>query len=329
MARRERAERAATPPRHRGGVNTALLTLAVIALLAALPVAVWLDLRELTARISRQQAYDTGTIITDIRTLYANDVVGRIQAVASTSTPTQVVPNYHDIPGAIPIPATFSIALGNLITGRDTAIRYDFVSDFPFAMRDPYQLTDFQKSSLDAFRADPQLKSLETQSGGALDPVVEVAFPIRMGDACVACHNSRADSPKRDWKVGDVRGVQAVTIAHPVDLSIWSFKYLLSYFAVAAAAGVCIVVLQRRQSRQISAMNRDLSETNNFLATVSMKISKYLSPQIYKSIFSGERDVKINTERKKLTIFFPTSRISPPPPSTCSRRSSRRCSTNI
>ena len=35
-----------------------------------------------------------------------------------------------------------------------------------------------------------------------------------------------------------------------------------------------------------------------------MKISKYLSPQIYKSIFSGEKDVVISTERKKLTIFF-------------------------
>ena len=35
-----------------------------------------------------------------------------------------------------------------------------------------------------------------------------------------------------------------------------------------------------------------------------MKISKYLSPQIYKSIFSGQKDVTIATERKKLSIFF-------------------------
>ncbi len=35
-----------------------------------------------------------------------------------------------------------------------------------------------------------------------------------------------------------------------------------------------------------------------------MKLAKYLSPQIYKSIFSGEQDVAIATERKKLTIFF-------------------------
>ena len=35
-----------------------------------------------------------------------------------------------------------------------------------------------------------------------------------------------------------------------------------------------------------------------------MKLAKYLSPQIYKSIFSGQKDVAITTERKKLTIFF-------------------------
>src|SRR5688500_15180693 len=62
--------------------------------------------------------------------------------------------------------------------------------------------------------------------------------------------------------------------------------------------------MQRRQSHQIRAMNKELTSANDFLASVSMKISKYLSPQIYKSIFSGQRHVKINTERKKLTIFF-------------------------
>jgi len=31
---------------------------------------------------------------------------------------------------------------------------------------------------------------------------------------------------------------------------------------------------------------------------------RYISPQVYKSIFSGQKDVTIHTERKKLTIFF-------------------------
>jgi len=33
-------------------------------------------------------------------------------------------------------------------------------------------------------------------------------------------------------------------------------------------------------------------------------LSRYLSPQVYDSIFSGERDVSVVTERKKLTVFF-------------------------
>ena len=34
------------------------------------------------------------------------------------------------------------------------------------------------------------------------------------------------------------------------------------------------------------------------------KLSKYFSPQVYDSIFTGELDVKINTTRKNLTVFF-------------------------
>ena len=62
--------------------------------------------------------------------------------------------------------------------------------------------------------------------------------------------------------------------------------------------------MQRRQALLINDMTRELEQANNFLASLSMKISRYISPQIYKSIFSGQREVAIHTERKKLTIFF-------------------------
>ncbi len=47
-----------------------------------------------------------------------------------------------------------------------------------------------------------------------------------------------------------------------------------------------------------------LSETNRKLEGLSVKLSKYLSPQIYDSIFSGQQAAEISTQRKKLTIFF-------------------------
>ena len=37
---------------------------------------------------------------------------------------------------------------------------------------------------------------------------------------------------------------------------------------------------------------------------LTTKLSKYLSPQVYQSIFSGKQNVKIEAYRKKLTIFF-------------------------
>ena len=43
---------------------------------------------------------------------------------------------------------------------------------------------------------------------------------------------------------------------------------------------------------------------NEMLEQLSNKLSKYLSPQVYQSIFSGEQDVTLTSKRKKLTIFF-------------------------
>jgi adenylate cyclase len=125
-----------------------------------------------------------------------------------------------------------------------------------------------------------------------------------MGPACVSCHNSHPESPKRDWKVGDVRGIQELSITQPIAANLFSFKYLLAYFALAAISGVSFLLLQRRQAEQIKGMNRELEQNNDFLASLSLKISRYIPPQVYKSIFSGQKDVTIHTERKKLTIFF-------------------------
>ncbi len=40
------------------------------------------------------------------------------------------------------------------------------------------------------------------------------------------------------------------------------------------------------------------------LKSLSHKLSKYLSPQVYSNIFEGKKEVKLETSRKKLTIFF-------------------------
>jgi adenylate cyclase len=270
-------------------------------LLAALPLAVWLDLKNLSDAALRRQASDLNSVISSVRSYYASNVVGRVLAHPGT---TQVVHNYETIPGAIPIPATLSLELGKVISQQQQNITYRFVSDFPFKDRAPHQLDDFEQSSLQSLRENPDQKNIVEATSSAFRDRVRLIAPIVMGQACVSCHNTHPDSPKRDWKVGDIRGIQEVSISQPIAANLFSFKYLLAYFALAAISGVSFMVSQRRQALQIQGMNRELESTNDFLASLSLKISRYIPPQIYKSIFSGQKDVTIHTERKKLTIFF-------------------------
>jgi adenylate cyclase len=68
-----------------------------------------------------------------------------------------------------------------------------------------------------------------------------------------------------------------------------------------------MTLLQEKEAqlnRRLESVNRELEAANDFLVRISTKLSHYLAPQIYKSIFSGQKDVTIHTERKELTIFF-------------------------
>ena len=47
----------------------------------------------------------------------------------------------------------------------------------------------------------------------------------------------------------------------------------------------------------------DITDTKD-KEQILQKLSKYFSPQVYNSIFSGQLDVTINTSRKDLTVFF-------------------------
>ena len=60
----------------------------------------------------------------------------------------------------------------------------------------------------------------------------------------------------------------------------------------------------REAKRKADLANELVSEKNRALEMLSTKLSKYLSPPVYSSIFSGKRNVEIASSRKKLTVFF-------------------------
>ena len=55
---------------------------------------------------------------------------------------------------------------------------------------------------------------------------------------------------------------------------------------------------------ELKQREQDLTEKSNALSALSSKLAKYLSPQVYNSIFTGQQDVKIVSKRKRLTVCF-------------------------
>ena len=274
--------------------------LLVALMLAGLPLAVWLDLQNLSETNLRRQAADLNSVISSVRAYYATNVVGRVLA---SHEATRVVHNYQSIPGAIPIPATLSLELGRVISEQQANIAYRFVSDYPFKARAAHVLDRFEQDALASLRLQPQ-QQLMAVGGSLFNRSVRFVVPIIMGDVCVSCHNTHPESPKTDWKVGDVRGIQEVIFSQPIATNLLAFKYLLLFFVFMGAVGFSFIALQRRQGTVIGRINEELETANAFLRSVASKLARYLSPQIYSSIFSGEKDAAIQTERKKLTIFF-------------------------
>ena len=76
--------------------------------------------------------------------------------------------------------------------------------------------------------------------------------------------------------------------------------------------GLALDITERLENeRALAAMaekqrlaNQQIALKNKELETLSNKLAKYLSPQVYASIFAGEQQVELDSQRKKLTIFF-------------------------
>ena len=146
--------------------------------------------------------------------------------VVNKLVPSGLAKASHDhkgVPGTIPFPATLMLDLSTMLADFDTSI--GMYSKYPFAGRKDRKLDEFQAQAWEFLVANPkQTFSREVKINGKY--VVRTAVADTMSaQSCVNCHNSDPNSPKKDWKLGDVRGVIEVAsvideqIAHGIGVS--------------------------------------------------------------------------------------------------------------
>jgi hypothetical protein len=160
----------------------------------------------LSDEVVRQSALDNAAIysrlLEDVNTHYSSRVVDRLDQDS-----VNVTHDYLDDPHAVPVPATFLTELGERVSSSESGMKVRHFSDFPFRGRmTDRKLDEFEQEALLALRENPEapyyrFENIKDQ------PTLKYATARIMQQSCVTCHNVHPDSMKKDWVVGDVRGV--------------------------------------------------------------------------------------------------------------------------
>jgi eukaryotic-like serine/threonine-protein kinase len=173
------------------------------------PIVALMILSLLSARLVRTSALESAAQQAEVLEEANNQYSQIVQRVEQANYPVnKMVP---PTPGTVPlsIPATFLHDVGEgLHRDSKTGIQVRQYSDYPFPWRTgggPHD--DFEREALLRLRQSNGQETVHDFTEIDGESVVRYAQARMMRQSCVDCHNTHPLSTRRDWKVGDVRGV--------------------------------------------------------------------------------------------------------------------------
>ncbi len=261
-----------------------------------------------------QNAVSSAKSINEAFSLYSDAVVDRAKKVKGMV----VMPNYLTKEGAIPNPATFQIELAQRIGEKNSEMNARIFSDYPFPYRkaEGGARDDFERKALDWLKQNPK-QPFYRQEKVQSRPSLRYAEAIIMKASCVACHNTDPSSPKKDWKVGDVRGV--LEINQPLDTFIAQTRkglagtsVMLGGISVLGLSGLTLVIGRLRQTARelegrvrertadLAQANTDLEKRNTLIRQV---FGRYLTDEVVATLLETPKGLKLGGDRRKITIL--------------------------
>ncbi|MEY3869645.1 MAG: hypothetical protein RLZZ338_3536 [Cyanobacteriota bacterium] len=221
--------------------------------------------------------------IKEARTFYSSDIVTRIKDLDEIT----VTHDYSMKSGGIPLPATFLIELGQRISETHPDLSVRLYSDYPFPWRrqEGGAKDEFEREALRYLKENPQgqFYRKETREGTTTFRYTEADL---MKPSCISCHNTHPDSPKTDWKVGDVRGILEIRqplnkITEATRLGLEKLFFLLVVIAVTGVLGLTLAIGGlRRNARylemRVKARTSQLQQSNEALQEAQEKSDRLL-----------------------------------------------------
>lgn len=167
------------------------------------------ELIPLQVRHSTIKAAEIATLqIVEDRKQYTKNIIGKLKKDGVVDVhPNR---NYTEIAGGIPLPATFVQEVSSAINTKGV-YSYDLLSKWNINKEKGLR-TDFEKEAFDyLFNKEGEVFSRFMVHNG-LYTLRYATADVAAAEACVKCHNNHEESPKNDFKLGDVMGVLVVNI---------------------------------------------------------------------------------------------------------------------
>ncbi|MGB0910204.1 MAG: methyl-accepting chemotaxis protein [Nitrospirales bacterium] len=205
--------------------------------------------------------------VKSLRTFYTAHVVTRAKNAGM-----QINYDWLQHDGTLPLPATFTNVLGKAIEKENPGTRIRLFSRFPFPHREATESYDsFEQAALTTVEREPTTPFYRFEM---VDGRYSIRYAVAdiMRDACVDCHNTHPETPKNDWKVGDVRGIIEVTST--VDAITSDFQAGTMWLLFIVAAGLALVVTVSR-----IAFKRPIQEVVHVLSSTSTQIASTVAEQ--------------------------------------------------
>ena len=233
---------------------------------AATAIALW-QLSRLSLQLVQSTALQGASLqsnsLRELRKLYTSEVADRVAPHG-----IEVTHDYANKEGAIPLPATFSMELSERISKQSTGMQARLYSDFPFPWRkEGGPRDDFEREAIRQLRQFPDQPFYRFEDFQGRQSL-RYAVADRMEAGCVSCHNTHPDSPKTNWKLGDVRGV--LEIIRPLDSIIAQINAglretfaLMAIIGMLGLSGLALVVGKLRQSQAAARERERVDQEHN------------------------------------------------------------------
>ncbi len=144
------------------------------------------------------------------RTIYTKMIVGRLVNEHKLIKATE----FFDDDKAAPLPAQMFRFGSEMVADKTDLFSYSLQSLWPINKQNA-PVTDMEKEGLQFISDNPGEAYYGEEELGDTNYFTAVYPDISVVDACSSCHNDHKDSPRTDFKVGDVMG--GVVIRIPID----------------------------------------------------------------------------------------------------------------